>query len=363
MRVTRCYEIKLQPNKYQQKQLSQYFYEAKLVYNYLLNCSNIFAVHACKIKHVWKFDKDQNKVYITLESLPSKLKQNVHRKIMDSIKSLSASKMSGNQVGRLKFKSEINTIEIDNQSFQIVDSHHIKLSGFGRKQIRCNGLHQLRDAIKVRNAKLMRKSTVYYLKICIDKEVNPHVATGNNLGIDFGIESTLTFSSGKKFNCKIEETVRLKKLQRKISRSYRLNPNRTNNRTKLIHKLREEYQHISNKKNDFVNKLLHHIDIKFDKVIFQDEQIQGWKNLKSCRKTVQHSCLGLVKQKLKLRVEEEPNRYIMLDKWKATTQLCPKCGKKNLHTLDQRIYSCPCGYTEDRDIHAARNMLVFAQVL
>lgn len=363
MRVTRCYEIKLQPNKYQQKQLSQYFYEAKVLYNYLLNCSNIFAVHACKIKHVWKLDKEQNKVYITLGSLPSKLKQNIHRKMIDSIKSLSASKMFGNQVGKLKFKSEINTIEIDNQSFQIVNSHHIKLSGFGRKQLRCTGLHQLDDAIKIRNAKLMRKSTGYYLKICIDREANLHVTSGNNIGVDFGIESTLTFSNGKKFNCKIEETARLKKIQRKISKSYQLNSNRTNNRTKLINKLRREYQHISNKKHDFVNKLLHYVDTNFDKIVFQEEQIQGWKNLKSCRKTVQHSCLGLVKQKLKLRVQKEPNRYIMLDKWKATTQLCPKCGKKNLHTLDQRIYRCSCGYTEDRDIHAARNMLVFAQLL
>lgn len=362
MRVIRSYEIKLQPNKYQQKQLNQYFYEAKVLYNYLLNCSNIFAVHACKIKHVWKLDKDQNKVYITLESLPSKLKQNVHRKILDSIKSLSASKIFGNQVGRLKFKSEINTIEVDNQSFQLVDSHHIKLARFGRKQLRCIGLYQLNNAVKVRNAKLMKKPTGYYLKICIDKELDSHVATGNNIGIDFGIESTLTLSNGMKFNCKIEETARLKKLQWKISKSYRLNSTRTNNRTKLIHKLKKEYQHISNKKNDFVNKLLHYIDVEFDKIVFQDEQIQGWKNLKSCRRTIQHSCLGLVKQKLKLKVHEEPDRYTILDKWKATTQFCPKCSKKNLHTLDQRIYHCSCGYTEDRDVHAARNMLIFAQI-
>ena len=31
----------------------------------------------------------------------------------------------------------------------------------------------------------------------------------------------------------------------------------------------------------------------------------------------------------------------------------------NKHTLDKRVYHCSCGYAEDRDVHSARNMLVF----
>ena len=126
MQVTRCYEVKLKPNQKQKIQLSNYFYEAKVLYNYLLNCSNIFAVHSCKIKHVWKFDKNKQKVDVELKSLPSKLKQNVHRQMMNSIQALLASKKKGSIVGSLKFKSEIKTIDIDNQSYQIADSRHIK---------------------------------------------------------------------------------------------------------------------------------------------------------------------------------------------------------------------------------------------
>lgn len=132
----------MKPNQKQKLQLNNYFYEAKVLYNYLLNCSNLFAVHSCKVKHVWKLDKDKQKVDVELNSLPSKLKQNVHRQMMNSIQALSASKKRGNLVGRLKFKSEIKTIDIDNQSYYIADSHHIKLSGFGRQKIRCLGLHQ-----------------------------------------------------------------------------------------------------------------------------------------------------------------------------------------------------------------------------
>lgn len=271
MQVTRCYEIKLNPNQKQKIQLNNYFYEAKVLYNYLLNCSNLFAIHSCRIKHVWKLDKDKQKVNVELIFLPSKLKQNVHRQMMNSIAALSASKKKGNAVGNLKFKSEIRTIDIDNQSYQIVDSHHIKLSGFGRQKIRCLGLHQFNESvIKFRNAKLMKRDNEYFLKICVLKEVADHTSCNQNIGIDFGIESNLTLSTGDKFNCNIEETVRLKRLQRKLARSRLINKRRTNNQQKLIKQIHKEYYKITSRKNDFVNKLLHQLD-SYDYIVFQDE--------------------------------------------------------------------------------------------
>lgn len=68
---------------------------------------------------------------------------------------------------------------------------------------------------------------------------------------------------------------------------------------------------------------------------------------------VHHSCLGLIKTKLKARKET-----IVLDKFIPTTKLCSKCGmiKKDLR-LDDRTYTCECGYEEDRDVHAAKNMV------
>ena len=101
---------------------------------------------------------------------------------------------------------------------------------------------------------------------------------------------------------------------------------------------------------------------QYDHIAFQDESLSGWKNLKSNRKTIQHSCLGSIKWELICRSQLEKEKYICLDKWLPTTQQCPECGKKNKHKLDERIYKCSCGYTADRDIHAAKNMLIFANL-
>ena len=44
-----------------------------------------------------------------------------------------------------------------------------------------------------------------------------------------------------------------------------------------------------------------------------------------------------------------------------TSQNCSNCGKKVPKKLSDRVHSCPhCGYTEDRDVNAAKNILNLA---
>jgi transposase len=50
----------------------------------------------------------------------------------------------------------------------------------------------------------------------------------------------------------------------------------------------------------------------------------------------------------------------VLSKWLPTTKLCTECGPTADLTVNDRMFVCPvCGHTEDRDIHAAKNMVWF----
>ena len=40
-----------------------------------------------------------------------------------------------------------------------------------------------------------------------------------------------------------------------------------------------------------------------------------------------------------------------------TSQECSSCGRTEAKSLDQRVHSCVCGYTADRDLNAAINIL------
>lgn len=54
------------------------------------------------------------------------------------------------------------------------------------------------------------------------------------------------------------------------------------------------------------------------------------------------------------------DRTVVLDKWFPTTKYCNKCNTKVELGLDDRTFECPvCKEKEDRDIHAAKNMIYF----
>ena len=140
-------------------------------------------------------------------------------------------------------------------------------------------------------------------------------------------------------------------MQRKLSRQKK----GSNNYLKTLKKISKEYQNTSNKKNELANKIVRELLDSSGLIYMQDEMIKNWHS-GLFGKQVQVSILGRLKSKL----AKHP-RVCVIDRSCATTQLCPECGSLNRHSLDKRVYHCPCGYTQDRDIHSAGNMLVFAE--
>jgi len=181
--------------------------------------------------------------------------------------------------------------------------------------------NQLQIADEFANANLVRKPDGYYLKVtCFINKENWQVVTtnGKEIGLDFGIKSNIMTSEGERLNVSIQESDRLKTLQRELFRRVK----GSKNRNKTIKLIRREYQKLSNKKQDRVNKIVHQLK-RYNRIYMQDEQISNWhKGLFG--KQIQHSCLGTVKAKLKLLPQT-----VILDKWIPTTKLCPKCGTVN----------------------------------
>ena len=112
--------------------------------------------------------------------------------------------------------------------------------------------------------------------------------------MDFGIHTNITTSEGKKIDVSVEESERLKMLQKKLQHQKK----GSNNRYKTIQKLRREYQYISNVKKDKANKIVHELK-QYSTIVIQDEQLSEWHKKKGMSKIVQHSCMGRIKAKLK----------------------------------------------------------------
>jgi putative transposase len=347
------FELKLDSSHFNLKTkeaLKMMFVEAKWLYNFYLSQDDIFKLD-CKIDKVIHKDKNGNDVESELKFLPAKYKGSVYEVLKNSIKILSSTKKKGKKVGKLKFKSQYNSIDLNqyNNTHKIVSKNRIKIAGI-KQHLKVFGLDHIKPEYEIANAKLVKKASGYYIKLTCFEFIKESIFTNEvkpDVGLDFGIKDSIITSDGKKFKVSIEESERLKKLQRKFAKVTK----GSNNWYKLKLQVQKEYEHIVNKRNDAGNKIVNFLLTNYSTVYFQDEMIQAWHHGRF-GKQVQNSCLGRVKAKLKTA----PNS-VMIERRFPSTKLCLNCGALNILSLSDRIYKCNCGYQEDRDIKAAKTIL------
>ena len=354
-KVYECKIVEKRLNKKQLEDLDMLFVEGKWFYNHVLNLKkngqHLKDVNTTSIKNVKHFDRNKNEVISKLENLSSQQKQAIVARMVSNEKSIASLIKNGFQKhGQLQFKSELNCIPLKQygNSYVFKSFNKVRISGISGKILVRTG-NQLQNADELANANLIKRPDGYYLKVTayINKENFKEITTnGKEIGLDFGIKTNITTSEGEKLDVYVEESDRLKRLQKQMSRRVK----GSNNRYKTIKLIRREYQKLSNRKQDKANKIVSKLK-HYDAIVIQDEQIANWhKGLFG--KQVQRSCMGLIKAKLK-----QLPQTVILDKWIPTTKLCPKCYKKHNIGLDERTYVCECGYSEDRDIHSAKNMI------
>ena len=357
-----CKIVEKRLNAKQREELKMLFVEGKWFYNHILNQKKSCGVRFCdvnttKIKSVAHFDKDRNLVTSELKYLSSQHKQALLTRMQANERAIaSLVKNKFQKHGQLQFKSELNYIPLKQygNTYVFKSFNKVRVSGIsGRLLVRTGG--QLQVADELANANLIKKPDGYYLKVTcfINKENFKFVKTnGKEIGLDFGIKANITTSEGEKLDVSVEESDRLKRLQHELERRVK----GSNNRRKTIKLIQREYQKLSNRKEDKVNKLVSKLK-HYECIVIQDEQIANWhKGLFG--KQVQHSCMGRIKTKLKTLPQT-----VVLDKWIPTTKWCPQCGMKHEMTLDKRQYVCECGYHEDRDVHSAKNMLAIKNLV
>lgn len=166
------------------------------------------------------FDKDKNKLETKLNYISSQMKQSVIDSMKSSIRTLSSIKSKGHKVGKLRYLSEYKSINLQqyNNTYKFIGRNRIKIQRVSGSLL-VRGLDQFKSIpnIKYANAKLLNTASGYYIAITTYVPKKKQDAENNNLiGLDFGCTNTLTTSNGDKFNVIVEETERLKRLQRKL---------------------------------------------------------------------------------------------------------------------------------------------------
>ena len=353
--ICRVFELKLNTRKMshlQREQLTTYFREAKWRRNSIVAD---FANTSRKAKSAIV------KVGDTFEERPftilgSQVIQDIYDSVKTELKVLYTKKEKGEKVGRLKFKSVCNCISLrqHNVTYRIDFVRKLVRIQNIRKSFSVHGLEQIPQEADITNAKLIRKSSGFYLHVTCFVPKQQVRLTGSMVGIDFGIEHNLTLSSGETIDICVPESKGAKLASKRVNQAYKRNgKKKTNNHNRRVKKLRSAYERDKNRRLDKANQAVHEILSKNDFVAIQDEMIHNWHS-GFFGKQVQHSAMGYIKAKLKTNLKT----YVISRSY-PSTQICPVCGKKTKHPLRKREYDCSyCGYHHtSRDVKSAQSIL------
>jgi putative transposase len=329
------------------------FTEAKWLYNDILSSDNINDYNTkCKTVKVKVGEIFEMR---NLNTISSQMKQSVKTRLFTNMQSLNALKKKGFKIGKLKFKSQVNSIPLKqhNVTFAILKNQsRIRIQGI-KKPLKVNGLSQLPDDAEIACATIKKSGKDFFIHITcfVPKEDNINVPN-RAIGIDFGCSSQLTLSNGLKIEYAVPPSKRIIKLDKRIARSKKKSKDMTKNRQDLLIQRQSAYEKDNNKKKDIRNKIVNTLTKNYKYIAFQDDNFRGWQG--NHGKKINGTALGSLKTALKNKAVIP----MVVGKWYPSSQLCSGCGHRMKLSLKDRTYVCPeCGLSIDRDLNAAENIL------
>lgn len=358
--MEKSFKYRIYPNKRQQELIQKTFGCVRFVYNYFLDLkTNKYKNGQKSLSY-----NDMSNLLTQLKQENDWLKEPDKDSLQKSLKNLDMAyqKFFKEHAGYPKFKSKKDRYKsyrtsCTNNSIRF-EHRHIKLPKIGLVKIRDKQVSQGR----ILNATISQEPNGhYYCSLCYtDVKMPQYQKTNINVGIDLGIANFAIFSDGNKIeNPKFYEKSekKLAQLQRGLSRKTIGGANWNKARIKIA-KLQK---HISNQRNDFLQKLTTNIIRTYDAICIEDLDV---KSLKETNNSNRNKRVGDVSwSEFRRQLTYKSNWYSkvvsVVDRYFPSSQICHVCGQRDgKKSEDIRNWICPhCDTELDRDINAAINIL------
>jgi putative transposase len=113
---------------------------------------------------------------------------------------------------------------------------------------------------------------------------------------------------------------------------------------------------------DALHKATSALAREYETVIAEDLNVTGMISNRKLARAVSDQGFGDVRRMLGYKTGWNGGTLVMADRWFPSSKTCAACGwRKPSLSLAERTFACEsCGYTGDRDVNAARNLLKLA---
>jgi putative transposase len=209
----------------------------------------------------------------------------------------------------------------------------------------------------LKNIVVVRKPSGWYVLLQIQLvQPDPQPSTNPPVGIDVGIHHALALSDGSTIDSPQYLKAALKKL-RVLYRTVARRIKGSNRRKKAVHQLARFWEHIAEQRRDWWHKIVHGLVSHYGIIVLEDLNLQFMLRNHNLARAAHDIALGLFYEIFDYKALDAGVEIIAVNP-RHTSQKCSGCGVKVEKALHVRVHTCSqCGFTADRDVNAALNIL------
>ncbi|WP_327320214.1 RNA-guided endonuclease InsQ/TnpB family protein [Streptomyces sp. NBC_01235] len=198
----------------------------------------------------------------------------------------------------------------------------------------------------------------WFVTMLCEDAITPAPATGAAVGLDAGITSLVTLSTGEKITNPRHERrdrARLARAQRELSRKAKGSANREEARRKVA----RVHARITDRRRDFLHKLSTRLVRENHTVVIEDLTVRNLLKNGRLARAISDASWTELRSMLEYKCAWYGRELVMIDRFFPSSKLCENCGTvREKLPLNVREWACDnCGAVHDRDANAARNIL------
>jgi putative transposase len=197
----------------------------------------------------------------------------------------------------------------------------------------------------------------WFVSLLCDDVIPDGPAANAAVGIDAGLDSLLTLSTGEKLtNPRYErrDRARLTRAQRNLARKAKGSANRAKARLKVA----RIHARITDRRRDHLHKLTTRLVRDNQTIVIEDLTVRNMIRNHRLARAISDAAWRQFRTMLEYKATWYGRDVIAVDRWFPSTRLCSACGAlADTMPLNLRSWTCRCGTSHDRDVNAARNIL------